>query len=147
MKHLFIINPAAGAYDHTVEFSKAIGQYFSNHPEQSAEICISKQPGDCAAIAKKACETGEALRIYACGGDGTLNETIQGVVGYSNAAVTHFPGGSGNDFIKIFSEPSAFFNLEALVNGQETTFDLIQDRKSTRLNSSPLQKSSMPTSA
>ena len=50
--------------------------------------------------------------IHICDGDGTLNEVVNGAAGFANAAVTHFPGGSGNDAIKIFSEPAAFTDLD-----------------------------------
>lgn len=125
MKHLFIINPAAGKYNHTAQYTAAINTAFSGR-NASHEVVISKAPGDCAAIAHAACEAGGPLRIYACGGDGTLNEVVNGMAGFPNAAVTHFPGGSGNDFIKIFSDPAAFSDLGRLIDGDEASFDLIQ---------------------
>lgn len=125
MKHLFIINPAAGKYDHTKEFTAAIESAFSRR-DAEYEISVSRHPGDCAAAARAACQSGGPLRIYACGGDGTLNEVVNGAAGFPNAAVTHWPSGSGNDFIKIFSEPSAFSSLEGLLDGSEAAFDLIQ---------------------
>lgn len=124
MKHLFIINPAAGKWDRTEEFTREI--HAACGPlGLRYEIAVSKEKGGCRAIAKKAAETGEDLRIYACGGDGTLNEVVSGAVGFANAAVTHFTGGSGNDFVKIFSEPAAFRSLPRLLDCQEAEFDLI----------------------
>ena len=64
--------------------------------------------------------------MYACGGDGTLNEVVCGMAGYPNAAVTHYPGGSGNDAIKVFSDTAPFFDLERLLDADETRFDLIR---------------------
>lgn len=90
------------------------------------EICVSKAPGDCRALARKACETGQEVRLYACGGDGTLNEVVCGMAGCPNAAVTHYPGGSGNDSIKVFSDTAPFFDLECLLDADETRFDLIR---------------------
>ena len=46
--------------------------------------------------------------------------------GFANAAVTHFPGGSGNDAIKIFSEPAAFTDLDRLLDAEEARLDLIR---------------------
>ena len=43
--------------------------------------------------------------------------------------MTHFPGGSGNDFIKIFSEPDAFKDLNRLLDCEVATFDLIRCQK------------------
>ena len=129
MKHLFIINPAAGKYDKTGEFTQLIRAAFSKRGI-AFEILVSRAPGDCAAIAQAAAATGDPVRIYACGGDGTLNEVANGVAGYANAAVTHFPGGSGNDFIRIFSDPTAFKSLDRLLDCEVATFDMIRRNQS-----------------
>lgn len=126
MKHLFLINPAAGKFDHTAVVTDAIRKTFSGRPADQAEIQITKGPGHCVELARTACRAGKPLRIYACGGDGTLNEAINGAAGFPNAAVTHFPCGSGNDFIRIFRDPAAFRNLSRLADGSETEFDLIR---------------------
>jgi len=89
------------------------------------QIEISHHAGDCARIAREAAATRQPVHIYACGGDGTLNEVVSGAAGYDNAAVTSFTGGSGNDFVKIFSDTEAFKDLERLLDYEETTFDLI----------------------
>ena len=78
--------------------------------------------------------TGEEVRIYACGGDGTLNEVVAGTAGFPNAAVTAYSGGSGNDFTKLFSEPKAFFDLERLLDAEEAQFDLINCNGNLALN-------------
>lgn len=124
MKHLFVINPAAGKYDHTAEFTERI-QALCTGRALDFEIRVSEKPGDCTAITREAV-SGAETRVYACGGDGTLNEVVCGAAGAENLAVTHFPGGSGNDFIKIFSEPAAFSSLERLLDAEEATFDLIE---------------------
>ncbi len=125
MKHLFLINPAAGKHDRTGQYYAAIQSAFAGRDEPY-EIAVSRAPGHCAAMTREAAASGEELRVYACGGDGTLNEVVNGAVGFPNVAVTHFPGGSGNDFIKIFSDPSAFRDLPRLLDCDETAFDLIR---------------------
>jgi len=68
----------------------------------------------------------ERLRVYACGGDGTLNECVNGAVGQKHVAVTHFPTGTGNDFIKTFEAGREdFFRLEQLLEGVEMLLDVI----------------------
>lgn len=123
MKHLFVINPAAGSRDRTEEYTRKIQSVLAGEPY---EIYVSKCPGDCLRKTREAAGTGEELRIYACGGDGTLNEVAAGAAGFPNAAVTHFPGGSGNDFVKLFSQPDAFFDLERLMDPEEVSFDMIR---------------------
>jgi len=66
------------------------------------------------------------LRVYACGGDGTLNECVCGAAGKANVAVTHFPGGTGNDFVRCFgAEQERFRSLDELLNGELRKFDVI----------------------
>ena len=105
MRHLFLINPAAGKRDRTREYQARIAAACSN---LEYEVLVSQKPGDLTAWSRRAAASGEELRLYACGGDGTLNEVVNGIAGFSNAAVTHFPGGSGNDFIKILTIPPYF---------------------------------------
>ena len=129
MKHLFIINPAAGKYDHTGEFTQKIRSACDARGVEY-EILVSRAAGDCTKIVQAAASSGDALRVYACGGDGTLNEVVNGAAGRENVAVTHFPGGSGNDFIKIFSDPAAFTELDRLLEPEEAVFDLIRCQNS-----------------
>ena len=133
MKHLFIINPAAGSRDRTKEYSVTIHDICSARG-LDYRIEVSKAPGECTRIAREAAQTGEAVRIYACGGDGTLNEVAAGAAGYPNAAVTVFSGGSGNDFVKLFNEPKAFFDLERLLDAEVAEFDMIRCNGDLALN-------------
>ena len=133
MKHLFIINPAAGSRNRTEEYSEVIHK-ICRARGLSYEIRVSTAPGECTRIAREAAQTGEELRIYACGGDGTLNEVVAGAAGYDNVAVTVFSGGSGNDFVKIFDDPKAFFDLHRLMDADEATFDLIRCNEHLALN-------------
>ena len=133
MKHLFIINPAAGSRDRTAQDSAAI-RIACDARRLNYEIRVSMGPGDCTKIAREAASTGEEVRLYACGGDGTLNEVAAGAVGYPNAAVTVYSGGSGNDFVRIFDDPKAFFDLDRLLDAQESEMDLIRVNDDYALN-------------
>ena len=131
MKHLFLINPAAGSRDRTLECSSAIVKACRG---LDYRVEISQNPGDCEKLSREAARSGEEYRIYACGGDGTLNEVASGAAGYPNAAVTVWAGGSGNDFVRIFSEPKAFQQLERLLDAEETAFDMIRCNDALALN-------------
>ena len=133
MEHLFIINPAAGSHDRTEEYSKLIRKV-CGQKGISCRIAVSAAPGDCRRLAREAAESGEEVRIYACGGDGTLNEVASGAAGHPNAAVTVFSGGSGNDFVKFFDDPKAFFDLERLLDADEAVFDMIRCNDDLSLN-------------
>ena len=133
MKHLFIINPAAGSYNRTQEYSETIHK-ICRARKLDYEIRVSTAPGEAIRITREAAEKGEQIRIYACGGDGTLNEVAAGAAGFPNAAITVFSGGSGNDFVKLFDEPKAFFDLHRLMDAEEATFDLIRCNGDIALN-------------
>ena len=133
MKHLFIINPAAGSRDRTGDYAPMIRRV-CNTRDLDFEIAVSKCPGDCTRLAREAAETGEEVRIYACGGDGTLNEVAAGAAGYPNAAITVLSSGSGNDFVKLFDDPKAFFDLERLLDAEEVTFDMIRCNDDLSIN-------------
>lgn len=122
MKHIFIINPMAGkrgGAQKLEENIRALGI--------PTEIVYTRETGDARRIAREAAEGGEPVRLYACGGDGTLNEVVNGAAGFANAAVTNVPIGTGNDFLKIFGPDyrARFSDLQALSRGPQAAMDLI----------------------
>ncbi len=133
MKHLFIINPAAGSRNRTNDYSEVIHKTCRAR-KLDYEIRVSTAPGECRRIAREYAGRGEEIRLYACGGDGTLNEVASGAAGFPNAAVTVFSGGSGNDFVKLFDDPKAFFDIHRLLDAEEVTFDMIRCNDSLALN-------------
>ena len=122
VKHVFIINPSAGKKRSTRALVDSIQAL-----DVPYEIAFTEKTGDARRIARAAAEGGGAVRIYACGGDGTLNEAVNGAAGYENAAVTNVPTGTGNDFLKIFGRENKarFTDLEALSQGPQAAMDLI----------------------
>ena len=131
MKHIFIINPAAGKADKTAEYTASIEKSCAG---LAYEIRVSEYSGDCTRIAREYAKTGEEVRLYACGGDGTLNEVVAGAAGYDNAAVTVYVGGSGNDFVKIFDDRDAFRDLDRLLDAETAEFDLIDCNADPAIN-------------
>ena len=131
MKHIFIINPAAGKADKTAEYTASIEKSCAG---LDYEIRVSEYSGDCTRIAREYAKTGEEVRLYACGGDGTLNEVVAGAAGYNNAAVTVYVGGSGNDFVKIFDDRDAFRDLDRLLDAETAEFDLIDCNADPAIN-------------
>jgi YegS/Rv2252/BmrU family lipid kinase len=91
-----------------------------------SRVEITRHPGHAIEIVKHHAELGGEWRVYACGGDGTLNEVVRGAAGYDNIAVTHYPCGTGNDFIKCFKDAAAFRDLERIINGHEITVDCME---------------------
>lgn len=127
MKHIFIINPTAGKTDRSEELSARITAAFSGHDEQF-EIVRTQYPHHATELAKQYGSTGEHLRLYACGGDGTLNEVLSGMYPYPNVELTQIPVGTGNDFIKAFGMNAAgnYMDLDALIHGKTAKVDLLE---------------------
>ena len=126
MKHLFIVNPVAGG-GNKLDFVRAqVVSAFAQRPGSEYELYVTKAPMDAADRIRAEAVSGEPLRVYACGGDGTFNECVTGAVGLENVAVCPFPTGTGNDFCRMFGEEKdAFRDLEALLDGTERPIDVI----------------------
>ncbi len=125
MKHIFVVNPAAGKGSSLEEIRSKLGTLKDRH---DAEIYVTKAPLDATAYVRRRCnaEPNEKLRFYACGGDGTLNEVVSGVIGASNAEVSCYPCGSGNDYVKCFGGASHFMDLEKLMASRSVPVDTMK---------------------
>ena len=125
MKHVFIINPTAGKRNCTAELMEMAKGLAARH-NLDLECILTKRPGHAMETARNLAEQGELVRVYACGGDGTVNETANGVAGYSNAAMTCIPAGTGNDFLKNFGDKAPLFSdAENLWDGPVIPLDAI----------------------
>lgn len=126
MRHLFIINPHAGKYDRSQEMLEKVRFAMEGRREEWTAVRTTG-PGHAMALVQEAARQGDPMRIYACGGDGTLNEVVNGAAGQPQLAVTHCPIGSGNDFLRIFGEDAGrFWHLDQLLDGPQTAMDLIE---------------------
>ena len=125
MRHIFIINPHAGKGTHTSALYAMADQLRERHG-LTVECLLTDRPGGAEAMARRLAESGESVRLYACGGDGTVHEVANGIAGFENAAMTCIPTGTGNDFLKNFgADQERFRDAESLWNGPEFPLDLI----------------------
>ena len=127
MKHLFIIHGLARA---DKKKRKAFDRLMAGIDRLEGDVEVQyTDPPDWGAeqIARAWAQRGDPLRIYACGGDGTLNEVVNGAAGFEHVAVTNVPLGTGNDFLKLFGSRyrELFSNLPALMEGPQAVFDLM----------------------
>lgn len=123
MRNIFIINPKAGRG----LAPKLIEEINSMKNTHNIEIYTTKDVLDAKYYTEKVCrESTEKLRIYACGGDGTLNEVVNGAYGYHNVEIGCIPMGSGNDFIRNFGEAEIFRNIKSQLDGESIDCDLIK---------------------
>ena len=100
---------------------------FAGELSDPYEIYFTKAPMDAADKVAQAADSGDKLFVYACGGDGTLNECANGAARRGNVAITHYPCGTGNDFIRTFGKEDLgkFRDFRALANGTVRPVDLI----------------------
>ena len=132
MRYLFILNPAAGKQDCTVQLIPQLQQAAARAgiPVDAVATCKTEYAGHAKALARAAAEeaakAGEQLHIWTAGGDGTLVEALTGVQDFANAAVGCLPYGSGNDFLRTYGTRAEFTDLDAQLAGGEVTIDLLE---------------------
>ena len=125
MKHIFVINPAAGQ-GKALDFIRPKIEEICKKEALDYEIYVTEKKGDGIEYVENKAKSGEEIRFYACGGDGTLYDVVNGAFGYKNAQVAVIPLGSGNDFIRLFGTKEDFLNLEDQINGVPVEFDVIK---------------------
>lgn len=98
MKIFQIINPKAGHGD-------AVNADIN---KENLIKYTTKSIGDAERYVKECCESYDGeLRFIVCGGDGTLNEVVNGIMSAcanDRAAFSVMPTGSGNDFVRAFKD-------------------------------------------
>lgn len=127
MKHIFVINPAAGKGKNLPATLSAI-TYACEEIGAEYEIYHTLTVGDGTRFVSEKCKDNpyEQMRFYACGGDGTLFEVLNGAVGYENAEISVIPSGTGNDFIKTFTNPEFFSDVKRHLLGKAEYLDLMK---------------------
>lgn len=134
MRHLFVMNPHAGKFDRSQEMLEKIRHMMAGRREEWSAV-RTQGPGHAVALVEEAARQGDELRVYACGGDGTLNEVVNGAAGRDHVAVTHCPMGSGNDFLRMFGpDAPRFYDLKELLDAPQAPMDLIDCNGHLALN-------------
>ena len=128
MKHLIIFNPGSGKnQEKSNEFEKYVNDSFAG-----LDYEIYKTEGPRAVIGflrnyfKK--NNNDTVRVYACGGDGTVHEVVNGLVGFDNAELAILPIGTGNDFVKTYGVTNEnigqYRSFKPLINGKAIDIDV-----------------------
>jgi len=120
MSILFIVNPKAGN-GKALKVSEKI-QERMKFLKKDYEIAYTKGPEDAITIAREA--SSFFNKIVSVGGDGTLNEVINGIAG-SRAILGVIPAGTGNDFAKtIYSSLNIDDILKTIIDGEVKSIDI-----------------------
>lgn len=132
MEHIFIINPAAGK-GKSIELVPFIEECFRDKAE-NAIIKTTQYPGHATEIAREYAAKGRC-RIYSVGGDGTVNEIVNGIAG-TDASLGIIPTGSGNDFVRSFIKEKMDIKdmIVRTINGEDKNIDLARVNEKYYIN-------------
>lgn len=108
-----ILNPAAGRFVRSPELPKGIVSALRDE-DIRVTTELTKGPGDAAEIARRAAERGDAF-VIVCGGDGTINEALQGIVG-TQTALAVWPAGTANVLAKELGLPADDRSLARMIS-------------------------------
>ncbi len=100
MKYHFIINGKSGKNNKSLLEAKIREACFKR--KINYDITYTKRPSDAKRIAAEFPD--EESVIFSVGGDGNLNDTLNGIVGSENKILGVFPAGSGNDFVRTLKQ-------------------------------------------
>ena len=121
-KVLLIVNPCAGRTKSRAGTFDIVNKFSTNDYDFS--IHTTKCQGDATNIVKEHYE-GKDL-VVCCGGDGTLNETINGVMDMANRVpIGYIPTGTTNDLANTLGIPSDIGKATDLImSGKTNTYDI-----------------------
>ena len=121
MKYLLIVNPKSGKGT-APERVDAVVRYFRRHGHE-VDVRLTNRPGHAVDIAAAACSSGYHA-IVGCGGDGTINEVLNGMTG-SNCLLGILPWGTGNVFAAEMGLPTRLRAACRLIRkGSSARFDV-----------------------
>lgn len=126
-KIVFIVNPQAG--NGSTGLNWPYIESLAKDRLGPFEVNMTKRPGDAAMFAKNA--AAEKARLLVCvGGDGTLNEVVNGIMTHdesirSDVTLGFIPNGTGCDFVRTVSIPQDIEQaVDLIVSGSVRSIDL-----------------------
>lgn len=134
MKHIFVVNTAAGKESCLDVVKSGIAKC---EEDIDYEIYTPYSPDDSVDFIKRYLEkhSDEEVRFYACGGDGTINKVATGIVGFPNASMAVLPFGTGNDYVKYYGSAEKFKDVCSVIHGEERLVDIMKVNDRYALNS------------
>ncbi|MCL2443809.1 MAG: hypothetical protein FWD13_10160 [Treponema sp.] len=130
MRHLFIINPVAKRINGNVKKIKdKLSVFFCEYPDIHYDIFESRWCRDSLTFIRRYISgTNETVRIHSIGGNGTLFEVVNSIVGLTNVEVAAYPYGSANAFLRYFGlkNEKYFFSIKNQVFDKTIPLDIIR---------------------
>jgi diacylglycerol kinase (ATP) len=118
----FLVNPAAEG--------GSVGRRWPELAHRAAALglrgdaLLSERPGELGDLARRAVEEGASL-VVAVGGDGTVNEVVQGLAGRRDVELAVIPRGTGWDFARTYGIPRGLDEAVAVArDGRVRPIDL-----------------------
>jgi len=121
-KMLFILNPQAGTKKANKQLVEVLDIF--NRAGYDVSATVTARQGDAAAVAAR--RAGEMDIVVCCGGDGTFNETMAGIMASgTDVPLGYIPAGSTNDFAASLHLSSNILQAaQDIVNGKPVRYDV-----------------------
>ncbi len=133
MRYAFIVNPASGQGKHEEGIAAEIEELIKGNPNRDIKLYYTRSEKDATylsgLLAEESAMKNEEIVIFACGGDGTVQEVANGIYGHDNAILGVIPVGSGNDLVRqlgLRKDSSLYRRLPEQFDGVVTRMDLIR---------------------
>lgn len=124
-KHLFLINPNTSRNRIKQQKAEEIKEV-CDQDGLDYEIYWAHSPEEAASFVLRKSKEYEELRVYICGGDGTVNNILNAAYQCKNIEFGVIPLGSGNDFVRTFGEHSDYLDIRKMLYGTSMPVDLIR---------------------
>ena len=118
---LLIVNPYSGQKKAVKLLAEIIAMF--NRADYAVQVYMTAGPGDATEVVARACEAVDL--VVCCGGDGTFNETIAGLLrADSKTPVGYIPAGSTNDFASSLRLSTDILEAtQDIILGQPVAYD------------------------
>lgn len=131
MIYHFVLNPMSGKNlkkeKKNVEIMTEKIRNACRSRQLSYRIYYTVSRGDATDYVKAMINSSQDRQRFICvGGDGTINEIVNSSPSNDNVEFGVIPCGSGNDFVKNFTNVDNFYDIDAQLDGQPVSLDLIK---------------------
>ncbi|MBQ8833857.1 MAG: diacylglycerol kinase family lipid kinase [Oscillospiraceae bacterium] len=121
-KMLFVMNPVSGQKRANRYFLDIVSLF--NRAGYEVSVHVTGGQGDARQVVANRAR--EMDLVVCCGGDGTLNETISGLLqSYTDVPVGYIPAGSTNDFASSLKLPGSILQAaQTIIEGEPVPYDV-----------------------
>lgn len=134
MIYHFILNPKSGR-PRNLRNAEDIIKAACRKRKLSYHIYYTTCPGDATEYVRSMVRISDSRQRFICvGGDGTFSEVVNSAPSNLNVEFGVIPYGSGNDFVRCFDNRSLFYDINAQIDGETVTLDLLRYNNAYSVN-------------